>query len=87
MAEASLTDEGLFGSPEVCVKVPGFPSGASAKESASQCRGCKRCGFVPWVGKIFWKRKWQPTLVFLKIPWTEEPGELQSMGSQRVGHA
>ena len=20
-----------------------------------------------------------------KIPWTEEPGELQSMGSQRVG--
>ena len=22
-----------------------------------------------------------------KIPWTEEPGRLQSMGSQRVGHA
>ena len=21
-----------------------------------------------------------------KIPWMEEPGELQSMGSQRVGH-
>ena len=21
-----------------------------------------------------------------EIPWTEEPGELQSMGSQRVGH-
>ena len=21
-----------------------------------------------------------------KIPWTEEPGQLQSMGSQRVGH-
>ena len=21
-----------------------------------------------------------------KIPWTEEPGELQSMGPQRVGH-
>ena len=21
-----------------------------------------------------------------QIPWTEEPGELQSMGSQRVGH-
>ena len=25
------------------------------------------------------------TLVW-KIPWTEEPGRLQSMGSQRVGH-
>ena len=21
-----------------------------------------------------------------RIPWTEEPGELQSMGSQKVGH-
>ena len=25
------------------------------------------------------------TLVW-KIPWTEEPGRLQSMGSRRVGH-
>ena len=24
--------------------------------------------------------------VVWKIPWTEEPGGLQSMGSQRVGH-
>ena len=24
--------------------------------------------------------------LFWKIPWTEEPGKLQSMGSQRVGH-
>ena len=22
-----------------------------------------------------------------RIPWTEEPGELQSIGSQRVGHS
>ena len=40
------------------------------------------------VGKIPWRRKWQPTPVFLpgKIPWTEEPGGLQSMGLQRVRH-
>ena len=25
-------------------------------------------------------------LTYLRIPWTEEPGGLQSMGSQRVGH-
>ena len=33
----------------------------------------KRRGFDPWVGKIPWKKKWQPTPVFLpeKIPWTE----------------
>ena len=33
-----------------------------------------------------WRRTWQPTPVFLpgKIPWTEEPGGLQSLGLQRV---
>ena len=38
------------------------------------------------VKKIPWRRKWQPTPVFLprKIPRTEEPGRLQSMGLQRV---
>ena len=27
--------------------------------------GDKRPGFSPWVGKIPWRRKWQPTPVFL----------------------
>ena len=26
---------------------------------------CRRHGFNPWVGKIPWRRKWQPTPVFL----------------------
>ena len=42
-----------------------FPGGASGKEPACQCRRHKRCGFNPWVGKIHWRRKWQPTPVFL----------------------
>ena len=31
---------------------------------------------------------WQPTPVFLpgRIPWTEEPGRLQSLGLHRVRH-
>ena len=33
----------------------------SYEESACQSR---RCGFDPWVGKIPWRRKWQPTLYF-----------------------
>ena len=33
----------------------------SRKESACQCR---RCGLDPWVGKVPWRRKWQPTPVF-----------------------
>ena len=45
-------------------------------------------GFNPWVGKIPWKRKWQPIPVFLawRIPLTEEPGGLQSAGPQGVRH-
>ena len=47
-----------------------------------------RPGFDPWVGKIPWRRAWQPTPVFLpgESPWTEEPGGLQAMGSQKVRH-
>ena len=45
-------------------------------------------GLNPLVGKIPWRRNWQPTPVLLpeKIPWMVEPGRLQSMGSQRVRH-
>ena len=49
----------------------------------------RRPRFDPWVGQILWRRKWQPSPVFLawRIPWTEEePGGLQSMGSHRVRH-
>ena len=36
--------------------------GASGKESASQCRGHKRCEFNPWIRKIPWRRKCNPLL-------------------------
>ena len=39
--------------------------GTSGKEPACQCRRHKRHGFDPWVGKIPWSRKGQPSLVFL----------------------
>ena len=42
-----------------------FPRCRSGKESICPCRRCKRLGFDPWVGKIPWGRKWQPTPVFL----------------------
>ena len=45
---------------------------------------CGSLGFDPWVGKISWKRAWQPTPVSLpgESPWTEEPGRVQSMGGK-----
>ena len=46
-----------------------------------QCRTRKRRGFIPWVGKIPWRKAWQPSPAFLpgESPWTEEPGRLQSI--------
>ena len=35
------------------------------KESTGQCGRLERRGLDPWVRKIPWRRKWQPTLVFL----------------------
>ena len=56
------------------------------KEHACQHRRHKSHRFDPWVGKIPWRRAWQPTPVCVpgESPWTEEPGGLQSMGLQRV---
>ena len=62
-----------------------FPCGSDGKII---CLQRWRPGFDPLIGKIPWRRKRQPTLVFLPraFPWTEEPGRLQSMGLQRVKH-
>ena len=38
------------------------------------CLQCRRPGFDPWVGKIPWRREWQPTPVFL-------PGESHGLRS------
>ena len=50
--------------------------------------GNKRPGFDPWVGKIRWRRAWQPTPVFLRgeSPWTVALQSPLSMGSHRVRH-
>ena len=51
-----------------------YLTGSDGKESAWQCRICKRRRFDPWVRKIPWRRKWQPTIVFL-------PGEYHGQRS------
>ena len=60
----------------------GFPGG---KESTCQCR---KCGFDPWVEKIPWRRKWQPTLVFLsgKFHGQSSLAGYSPWGHKRVTH-
>ena len=70
----------------------GFPGGASGK--ASTCSAAdSRHGFNPWVRKIPWRRKWQPTPVLLpgESPWTEEPAvhgvtKSRTWPSRHTGH-
>ena len=61
--------------------IPGLPLVAQRVKNPPAMR-------ETWVGKIPWRRACQPTPVFLPggSPWTEEPGGLQSTGSQRLRH-
>ena len=52
-----------------------FPGGSDSK---SVCLQCWRPRFIPWVRKIPWRRKWQPTAVLLP----GKPTRLQSMEPQ-----
>ena len=61
-----------------------FPGGSDGKVSAYN-EGDQ--GSIPGWGRSLEKEMAThfSTLAW-KIPWTEEPGRLQSMGSERVGH-
>ena len=43
----------------------GLPQGLSSKDFHLRGREHRRLGFNPWVGKIPWRRAWQPTPVSL----------------------
>ena len=65
----------------------GFLGSRVVKNPPANAGDSTDAGSIPGSGKIPWGRKWQPThFLAWKIAWTEEPGRLQSMGSQSVGH-
>ena len=57
-----------------------FPGGSEVK--ASPCKA-GHPGTVPGLGK---EMATHSSTLAWRIPWMEDPGRLQSMGSQRVGH-
>ena len=69
----------------VCVYRSGFPGSSVGKESACNAEdpgsnpGWRRC---PGEGN----GNPHSSILIWKIPWTEEPGRLQSMGLPRVEH-
>ena len=63
----------------------GLPLGLRGKESACQCG---RWGLSPWVWADLLEQEMATcsSILSWKVRWTEEPGGLQSMGSQRIRH-
>ena len=78
----------------VCVLIWGFPGGSDGKTSACNAGDP---GSIPGSGRSLGegnplsqldagKKATHSSVLVWRIPWMEEPGGLQSMGSQRVGH-
>ena len=63
--------------------VSGFSGGSDGKESAFSAGDL---GSIPGSGRSPGEGKGNPVFLPGESPWTEEPGGLQSMGSQRVRH-
>ena len=64
----------------------GFPGGSDGKEFACNVGDL---GSIPGLGRCPGEGSEVAThssILAWRIPWTEDPGRLQSMGSQRVGH-
>ena len=59
----------------------GFPGGSDGKESSCNMGKTRVLSWIP--GE---RMATHSSIPCLENPWTEEPGGLQSMGSQRVGH-
>ena len=60
-----------------------LPRRLSGEESAYEGRRLRRGEFNPWVGKISWRRKWQPTPVFL---FGKSQGQKSLVGYSPWGH-
>jgi len=62
----------------------GFPGDSDSKEPACNTGDL---GSIPGLGRSPEEGNgYYSSILAWRIPWAEEPGGLQSMGSQRVGH-
>jgi len=62
----------------------GFPGGSDGKESA--CNAGDRVQSLGQEDPLEKEMATNSSILARRIPWTEEPGGLQSMELQRVGH-
>ena len=66
---------------------PGCPDGIVVENPPANARGTEDVGLIPRWGRSLEKEMaTNSSILAWEIPRTEEPGGLQSMGSQRIGH-
>ena len=56
------------------------------KNSPANAGEVRDSGSIPESGNLEKEMATHSSVLAWRSPWTEEPGRLQSMGSQRVGH-
>ena len=62
-------------------------TGAMVKSPPTSAGDTKDAGSIPQLGRSSGKgMATRPSILAWRIPWTEEPGGLRSIGSQTVGH-
>ena len=70
-----------------CVQIKAFPGGSNGKESTFSAGDTGDVGLIPGSGRSLEKgMSTHSSILAWRIPWTEEPDGLLSMGSQGVGH-
>ena len=69
-------------------EMKGFPGGSVVKNPSAMQDMWQELRFDPWVRKIPWKRKWQPTSVFLPGKSHGQKGlvDYSLWGRKRAGH-
>ena len=81
----------------MCRGIWGFPGGPVVKNPPASAGDIRDEGSIPGLGRspggghdnpfqYSWLENPMDRGAWRRIPWTEEPGKLQSIGSQRVGH-
>ena len=70
-----------------CAEPPSDPSSTAARSPAPQASGaCWRGEFSRQEDPLKQGMATHSSILAWRIPWTEKPGGLQSMGSRRVRH-
>ena len=69
----------------VCVTLS-YPGGSDGKDPPYSARDVGDTGLIPGSRRSQEGTATHSSILAWRIPWTEEPGGLQSIGLQRVGH-